>query len=49
MLFFTAAVAGLELALVFVVVAVEAQQFPVAAVFGVIVMVVVAVVDGEFL
>jgi hypothetical protein len=34
---------------VFVVVAIEAEEFPVAAVGGVVVMVVVFVVDGEFL
>ena len=37
-----------ELALVLVVVAVQAQEFPVAAVGRVVVVIVVAVVDGEF-
>ena len=42
------AAAGFKQALVLVVVAIQAQQFPVAAVGRVVVVVVVAVVDGEF-
>ena len=39
---------GIKITLMFVVVAIEAQQLPVAAVGGVVVVVVVAVVNGEF-
>ena len=39
---------GVELSGVLVIVAVKAQQFPVAAVAGVVVMIVVAVVNRQF-
>ncbi len=42
-------VAGFQLPLVFVVVAVNAQQFPITAIGGVVIVVVITVMNGKLL